>query len=63
MQLSDRGVQLVSEGEVEPRDTREMAIRRLEDGSKIPVVSWDLLLPWSQIELMHDGVTNQFLLV
>ena len=30
MQVSDRGVQLVSNGVVEPRDTREMAARNLK---------------------------------
>ena len=30
MQVSDRGAQLVSKGEVEPRDTREKAARSLK---------------------------------
>ena len=38
MQLSDRGVQLASKGEVEPHGDGR---RELEDGSKVPVVSWD----------------------
>ena len=69
MHVSDRGVQLVSKGEAEPRDTKEKAARSL----KIPDVSWDFcfLGAWHRISeaeveqrgdspvlVMHDGVTK-----
>ena len=40
MQISGRGVQLVYKGEVEPRDTRNKAARRLTTGQS-NVLSWD----------------------
>ena len=58
---------------VEPRDTREKAARELEDGSKVPVVSWDYCffgarnrISEAEVEqrgdspvlVMHDGVTK-----
>ena len=70
MQLSDRGVQPVCKGEVEPTDTRVKAAR---DGSKVPAVSWDYCFLGarnrttevevkqrgdSPVLVMHDGLTK-----
>ena len=41
MQFFGHGVQLVFKGMVEPRDTKGEGRNELEDGSKLPVVSWD----------------------
>ena len=41
MQVFGHGVQLVSKGVVEPRDTKGEGRKELEHGSKVPVVSWD----------------------
>ena len=40
MQVFDHGVQPVSKGVVEPRGTKGKARKELDDGSKVPVVSW-----------------------
>ena len=67
------GVQLVSKGEVEPRDTKGEGRKELEDGSKVPVVSWDYCFLGgrnrfseaeveqrgdSPVTVMRDGVTK-----
>ena len=41
MQVFGHGVQLVSNGVVEPSDTKGEGRKELDDGSKFPVVSWD----------------------
>ena len=73
MQVFGLSVQLVSKGAVEPRDTKEKAAKELEDGSKVPVVSWDHCFLGarkrtteaeveqrgdSPVLVMHDGVTK-----
>ena len=64
-------MQHVSKGVVEPRETKE-GRKELEDGSKVPVVSWDCFLGArnriseaeveqrgdSAVLVMHDGVTK-----
>ena len=66
MQLSDRGVQPVSKGEVEPRDTREKAARswKMVRRSQSYVGIIASLKPRiesvkdSPVFVMHDGVTK-----
>ena len=73
MQVFGHGVQLVSKGEVEPRDTKGEGRKELEDGSKVPVVSWDYCFLGgrnrfseaeveqrgdSPVMVMRDGVTK-----
>ena len=72
MQAFDHGVQLVSKGMVEPKDTREMAARSSKMARKSGCVV-GLLVPWaknraSEVEVeqrgdslvlvMHDSVTK-----
>ena len=76
MQVFGRGVQFVSKGEVEPGDTKEQGRSELEDGSRVPVVSWDFCFLGtrnrtseaeveqrgdSPVLVMLDGVTKSIL--
>ena len=61
MQVSGRVVQLVCKGEVEPRHQAQ-GRKELDDGSKIPVLSWDFCFRFGQgstspVLEKHDGVT------
>ena len=71
MQVSDRGAQLVSRGRAERHQGEGR--KELEDGSKVPVVSWDYCflgarnrISEAEVEqrgespvlVMHDGVTK-----
>ena len=73
MQVFGHGVQLVAKGEVEPRDTKGEGRKELEDGSKVPAVSWYYCFfgarnrtTEAEVEqrgnnpvlVMHDGVTK-----
>ena len=44
----------VSNGVVEPRDTEERGRKELEDGSTVPVVSWDYCFFGARIELVKQ---------
>ena len=73
MQVFGRDVQLVSKGVVERETPRVEGRKELEDGSKVPVVSWDYCFLGarnrtieaeveqrgdSPVLMMHDGVTK-----
>ena len=73
MQVFDHGVQHASKGQVEPERHQGEGRKELEDGSKVPVVSWDYCFLGarnrtseteveqrgdSPVLVMHDGVTQ-----